>query len=235
MNLFTRLTIIGGLLLAPALFAADGFEGKVSMTMTGNKGDAHAMTYMMKGTMMRLDMEAGKGSMIMDLEKHQMIMLMHERQMYMIMKMPQPQDQGPHQAGTPGGPPSDRTPPDVTATGKTQEILGYTCSQFLVKDGDKTTELWLAPGLGVFMGLHAGSSPFGGRSRNAEAAAKWEEAFKGKAGFPLRVITRDGSGKETNRMDVTKIEKGGVSDGDFAPPAGYQQFQMPNIPGFGGG
>src|SRR5271154_49772 len=122
MNLLTRLTTIGALLLAPALFANDAFEGKVSMTVTGTKGDAHAMTYMMKGTMMRMDMEGGKGSMIMDLGKHQMIMVINERQMYMVMKMPQPPDQGPQQAGAPGGPPANHTSPDVTATGKTQEI-----------------------------------------------------------------------------------------------------------------
>jgi hypothetical protein len=32
-------------------------------------------------------------------------------------------------------------------------------------------------------------------------------------------------------MEVTKVEKGGVSDADFVPPPDYQKFQMPNFGG----
>jgi len=237
MNLFTRLTTTGVLLLAPAAFAANAFEGKVSMTMTSSRGESHALNYMMKGSTMRMDMEGAPASTIMDMGKRQMTILLHQQRMYMVRPMPEPQHQT--QAGSEGSPSSPHDMPDVQSTGKTEKILGYTCNQFLIKDGDKTTEVWLAPDLGMFMGLNAGGSPFGGRGRgNPEVAAKWEQVFKGKAGFPLRVITREASGKESMRMEVTKIEKGGVSDSDFTPPGDYRPFQMPNIPGmnpFGGG
>jgi hypothetical protein len=36
-------------------------------------------------------------------------------------------------------------------------------------------------------------------------------------------------------MEVVSIDKQPVPDSMFAPPADYQQFQMPAIPGFGGG
>ena len=64
---------------------------------------------------------------------------------------------------------------------------------------------------------------------NSAAAAKWEEALKGKGGFPLRVISRDEGSKEVFKMEATKVEKGGVTEADFHPPEGYQQFQMPNL------
>jgi hypothetical protein len=82
------------------------------------------------------------------------------------------------------------------------------------------------------MGLaNSGGSPFGGRKQSANAA-KWEEALKGsKGGFPLRVISHDAKGKETFRMEAKKIEPGPLPDSLFAPPAGYQKFEMPNMGG----
>jgi len=241
MNPLTRFIITGVVLLAPAVYAADAFEGRISMALTAERGETHNMTYEMKGTSIRMDMQGQRGdqvSTIMDLGKRQMIILMHQQRMYMTHQMQDPGARSSAQGHEGSAEPHNS--PEVQATGQTRTILGYTCNQFLVKDGDKTTELWLAPGLGMFMGLHGGpgggGGPFGrGRS---EVAAKWEEAFKGKAGFPLLVITRDGSGKEKSKMEVTKIDKGGVSDSDFVPPEGYRQFQMPNLGGmnpFGGG
>ncbi len=76
---------------------------------------------------------------------------------------------------------------------------------------------------------------FGGKKK---AASSWEEKFKGKPGFPLRVVSRDGKNKETFRMEATKIEPGSLPASLFQPPAGWQKFQMPNmgdmLKGFGG-
>jgi len=234
MNLLTRLTTTGALLLAPAAFAASSFEGKVSMTAADDRGQSHSITYEIKGTSMRVDVEGGQGAMIMDLGKRQMIIIMHQQHMYMVRPMPEAQAH-PSQGGD-AEPGAARDIPDAHFTGKSEKILGYTCDQFVVKDGDKTTEVWLAQGLGTFMGLGAGGGGPFGRGRS-EVAAKWEQVFKGHVGFPMRVITRDASGREKGRMEVTKVDTGGVSDADFMPPEGYRQFQMPNIPGFnpGGG
>lgn len=80
---------------------------------------------------------------------------------------------------------------------------------------------------------------FGGghRGGGGAAAAKWEEALKGKGGFPLRVVTHDASGKATYKMEATKIEPGSLSDGLFAPPEGFKKFSMPDFGGMmrGGG
>jgi hypothetical protein len=151
---------------------------------------------------------------------------MPEQQMYMVMPMKKAVEQAMEKAGT--------NTADVEVTGKTETILGYKCNQILVKDKGTVTEVWAAEGLGNFMGMGngggmGGGGMFGGgKSANA---AKWEEALKGKGGFPLRVITRDAKGKETYKMEATKIEPGSLPDSQFTPPAGYQKFDMPNMGG----
>ncbi|MBI2515813.1 MAG: DUF4412 domain-containing protein [Opitutae bacterium] len=227
-----RLTILGALLLATVASAAGSFEGKIDLAMTSGKGQAQALTYAIMGQSMRIDMHGAPVSTIMDMGKHEMLMLMHEQRMYMSRPIPQA-DQAKREEG---GKPEHL--PDIEETGKTEVICGYTCRQFLVKDGKRVTEMWLAEGLAPFMGLGGngmgggGGGGFMGRKKaNSEAAQKWEQALKGKGGFPLRVITRDEAGKESFKMEATKVEKGGVSAADFAVPEGYQKFQMPDLGG----
>jgi len=225
MNHLNRLLCLGALLIAPALFAADAFVGKISLAMTDAKGKTTVLNNSMKGTSTRIDVEGMPGGMIMDFAKREMIMLMNSDKMYMVMPIKDAPNQNPAKAAA---------DPEVVVTGKTETILGYLCKQVMVTEGKKTTEVWIAEGLGVFGGLGApggGGGMFGHKKGNAETAAKWEQALKGKSGFPLRVITRDAAGKESFKMEATKIEKGGVTDADFAPPANFEKFEMPDFGG----
>jgi Domain of unknown function (DUF4412) len=230
MNLLLRFFAVGSMLVAAHSFAASAFEGKVTLAITGEKGKPMNLNYSMKGQKLRTDIEAeGKAiSTIMDVPKLEMITLMAEQKMYMVMPIKKPVENAmeKHQG--------DADKMDVQRTGKTETILGYKTDQIIVTDKEKgtVTEIWVAPDLGAFMGLgnSGGGSPFGGR-KNAAAAAKWEEALKGKDGFPLRVITRDAKGKESFKMEATKIEPGALSDSLFVPPADYQKFEMPDMGG----
>jgi hypothetical protein len=226
MNHLHRLLCLSLLLITPALVAADAFVGKVSFAITSAKGKTITMNQSFNGTAVRTDTDAGPGGVIMDFGKKEMIILMTAQHMYMVRPMNPsdiPQDIKNKQAAN---------NPDVEATGKTEKILGYTCNQIITKDAKSTTEIWVAEGLGMYfaMGGQGGGGMFGKRG-NADTAAKWEQALKGKGGFPLRVITHDAAGKETFRLEATKIEKGGVTDADFAPPADFQKFEMPNMGG----
>jgi hypothetical protein len=230
MNLLTRIFAVGSMLVASHLFAAGAFEGKVTLTMTGDRGKPMDMHYSMKGDRVRTDIDAEghEMSMIMDLPKLEMIILMAEQKMYMVRPLPKPDQQSMEKHD------SKAANIDINRTGKTETILGYKADQLLITDKDtgNVTELWVAPDLGNFMGLgNSGGSPFGGRKQSS-SAAKWEEALKGsKGGFPLRVISHDAKGKETFRMEAKKIEPGPLPDSLFAPPAGYQKFEMPNMGG----
>ena len=225
MNHLNRFLCLSALLIAPALFAADPFVGKASFSITSGKGKPMVMNQSFKGNAVRTDMEGAPGGMIMDFAKKEMIILMNEEHMYMVQPL-NPSDIPQESKDKPAA------DPDVEATGKTEKILGYLCNQIMVKDGKTITELWVADGLGMFagMGNQGGGGMFGGKGK-AAGSAKWEKALKGKGGFPLRVITRDGAGKETFKMEATKVEKGGVTDADFKPPADFQKFQMPDMGG----
>ena len=73
---------------------------------------------------------------------------------------------------------------------------------------------------------------FGGGRKSGPAGAKWEEVLKGKGGFPLRVISRDARGRETFKMEATKIEPGALPDSLFVPPPGMKKFSMPSMGDF---
>jgi hypothetical protein len=231
MKLLSRFLAVSALLAAVQTFAADTFEGKVTLALTADKGRAMTMDYALKGQKVRMDMSAEGNAMssIMDMTKQEMIVLMPDQQMYMVMPMKKAVEQAMEKAG------ADTA--DIEVTGKTETILGYKCSQILVKDKGTVTEIWAAEGLGAFMGLGGGGQMgggggmFGGGKKGGANTAKWEAALKGKGGFPLRVITRDAAGKQSFKMEATKIEPGSVSDSLFSPPAGYQKFDMPGMGG----
>ncbi len=229
MNPFLRIFAVGSLLAAsfvPGLAA--GFEGKVSLAMTGGKGKTEVLDYSIKDSAVRMDINAEGHAMatIMDLQKLEMYMLMPEQQMYMVMPIKDKIEKAVDQVA--------EKDPNMQKTGRTDTILGYKCDEYVLKERDTTTEVWVTEGLGSFMGLGNGGGRggpmggmFGGKSKSS--AAGWEQKFKGKPFFPLRVISRDGKSREIYKMEVTKIEPGSLPASQFAPPAGWQKFQMPNM------
>jgi len=219
---FVRSVVLGAL-LAPACLLAAAFEGKVNLTMTSG-GKAQPMTYSIKGDKVRIDMAAAKGmgGMILDPVKKQATIVMDEQKMYMTMAIP---DATPAPAAG-GGKSEEAT---FEKTGETEKILGYTATKFLSTHQGTTTELWLAEGIGTFMSF-AGGNPMGGGARGgAPATQPWESALAGKQLFPLRVVGRDKSGKESFRMEATAVQRQSLPDSHFAPPAGYQKFDMGNM------
>ena len=213
-------------LLAGPIAGAAVFEGRMTLTMTSGKDRATDLNYAIKGHLIRLEIAGGKEqvAMIMDAKKMEMITLMAEQKMYMVMSVKGVADSAQKSMN------SDEY--SIEKTGRTEKILGYTCEEYVSTDKKRSvkTEIWMAEGLGTFMGLGAGGGggPFGGGRGKGQS---WEEAFKGKPGMPLRVVSRDARSKETFKMEATKIEPGSLPDSLFAPPADYQKFEMPDLGG----
>jgi Domain of unknown function (DUF4412) len=208
--------------LAPAAVFAASFEGRVAMNMISPKTEPVPVAWSLKEGFSRMDMSAAKGqtvSMIMDLTKQEMIILMDSEKMYMVRPIPKPDAQ-----------PERKTAArdDVTfeKTGITEKILGYTCEKYLVKSKDGTSELWVTDQLGTFMGMGSGANPMGGRRASSAEPQAWEKALMGKNFFPLRTVVLDKSGKESFRMEATAVEKKSLPASMFAPPAGYEKFDM---------
>ena len=142
-------------------------------------------------------------AMIIDTKAQKMYMVMDQQRMYM------------EQAITPSGMAGalEKRKPDITRTGKTETIAGYSCEHWLIKDDGVAFDACVAKGLGPFFG---GESPMGRRATPA-----WYEELKDGL-FPLKVMRGD----ETV-LEVTGIEKKSLDASLFAPPAGYQKMDLP--------
>jgi hypothetical protein len=200
-------------LAAPAVVSAASFEGKVNFKITSGRGQPQEMFYSIKGDKIRMEFPNEKRmGMIMDMGKKEMLMIMDEQKSYMTMAMPDSAVKAIEQS-------SDDV--KLEKTNETEKILGYTATKYIVTNKDGKHEMWLAEGLGSFAGYTA--NPMGrGRGSNSQPPA-WERALAGKDLFPLRVV---GLGKENFRMEVTAINKQTLPDALFAPPPGYQKFDM---------
>ena len=224
------ITLICASALAATSVSAANFEGKVSYKISSGRDKAQEMTYSIKGKKMRMEIPNQKemGPMIMDMEKKEMMMTMPSDHMYMTMAIPDAATDAAAKA---------RDEVTLEKTSETEKILGYTATKYISTDSKGVvSDLWLAEGLGTFMPM-SNQNPMG-RSRANASQKGWERALAGKEMFPLRVVSKDKSGKESFRMEVTKIEKKSLPDSDFEAPAGYQKFDMGGmmkglIPGFG--
>lgn len=217
MKQFLRL-LLAGALLVPAALCAATFEGKVSFKISSGRGQPQELTYNIKGDKIRMQIpgQRGSGGMIMDTSKKEMTMLMDDQKMYMTMAMPDVAKQA-----------AEKKAADVKLekTAETEKILGYTATKYISTYEDTKTDLWLAEGLGTFMGYN-NNNPMGGRRGGNASTPAWEQALAGKELFPLRVVGHDKGGKENFRMEVTAIDKQTLPDSLFTPPADYQKFDM---------
>ncbi len=235
-----RILLLGSFLVTVGVHAAT-FEGKVSFKLTTARGQAQEIRQSIKGDKVRIEMPGQNtmGGIIIDSTKREMTVTMDAQKMYLVMPMANP-------AAPAGGTGKTEEAPQLEKTGEKEKILGYLAEKFVATQGNSQTELWLAEGLGAFMGLGNGG-PAGGRGGRGAAPQPWERALSGKDLFPLRVVTHDKDSKENFRMEVTAIEKQTLPDSLFAPPADFQKMDMggmmggmkglpgvPNLPGMPG-
>ena len=207
-NLFVAAVILTALFAVsfPTILQSQTFEGVVEFTVTGDQGTM-PMIYMMKGDNVRVEMEGRPGmkaAFLIDAKENKSVMLMEQMKMYMEMPAPPAADSG-------------KPKPEITKTGKTQKILGYNCQQFLIKDGELQSEVWVTKELGTFQMFKMGS-----RERNSNAEA-WQKMVGSEGGFPLLATTKEGD-TQTSKMVATKIEKKSLDDALFKIPEGFKQF-----------
>ena len=243
-KLIPTLLFAGALVVTTALHAAS-FEGKVRMQMSdgpAKSSEVVLIDYLIKEGLFRMEMQptdkSGKNSgspisIIMDGKKEEATMLMPSEKMYMVMSTAQKTSPS---TATPRGDaprPAAGKMPNVTfeKTGETETILGYKCEKYLLKEENKTIAMWLTSELGDFAGFGptATGAMAGMKGGNRAAAQAWAGSLVGKGLFPMRVVGTTPDGKENLRMEVTAIEKKSLPASDFAPPAGWKKFEMPNM------
>jgi hypothetical protein len=214
------LILLLSLLALSAVLSAKSFEGKIRLQMTAEGNKTMFLNYFFKESLMRTDMEVGKGQFtsLVDTVKREITILMPDQKMYMVRPMPETSKRE-------GGEPSRDA--EIIRTGETEKILGYKCEKIIIKSKEGTSDVWGAEGIGSFVGVN--SNPMGKPApRNA-----WETALADRGFFPLRMVHRDISGKERMRMEAVAVEPQSLPASIFAIPEGYQKFEMPTMPGLG--
>jgi len=216
--------LLASALLVPAALSAAAFEGKVTMKMSASAKDKdpREIIYSIKGEKIRMEFPGQKnmGGMIMDRSTKEMMMIMTDQKMYMTMAIPETATDA-----------IEKHNGDVKLekTGETEKILGYTATKYIATSDGTSTDMWLAEGLGTFMSM-SNNNPMNRRG-GAQPQQAWERALAGKELFPMRVVGHDKGGKESFRMEVTAVEKQSLPDSFFAPPEGYQKFDMGGMMG----
>ena len=204
------------LLLASGLARAAGnFEGEVDMKMTRPNSDkTMMMQYFVKGNKMRTQMEGKEGMSgggIFDWQSHEMIILMDKQKMYMVSDLhPEKFTYGKDHHFK------------MTKTGKTLDILGYTCREYDYESDNNSGKVWLASGIGNWW-----ASEMAAQSEKLSSEQKsMVNLVVAQKLFPMKWETNDKSGKVMGDGEVVKIEKKSLSSSLFEVPADYKKFDM---------
>lgn len=201
-------------LLAAPLAAQGSFEGAMTVKVADSKGKESSIAYMMKDGKIRMNQPGPKGEnmgIIIDGSTKKMLMLMDAQKMYMEMELKSPAEKKP--AG-------DRRT-TAERTGRMERIAGYNCEHVIVTDDDGTaTDACVSGELGSFR------MPMGGGPMTQPREPGWASGLGANA-FPLRVQKG-----EKVVFEVTTVERKSLDAALFAPPSGFNKFEMPSMPSF---
>ncbi|HZV12963.1 MAG TPA: DUF4412 domain-containing protein [Candidatus Kapabacteria bacterium] len=200
-------------LTGASIASAQTFEGVINTLTTVNGQKSESVIYI-KGDQVRTELNMTGRSMIsiVDNVAKKVSTLMPAQKMCMVMSIPDVKPMQPDPAAKP------------VKTGKSETILGYTCDEWVSTNPKTklTTDMWLAKGPGApMMGMNNPMDRYMG-----QASEGFEPMMKDGT-YPLRTIVKDAAGKETLRMEVTKIEKKAVDPSLFVVPADYKVMNMP--------
>lgn len=210
MNSLPRLC--AALLALVCVLPLTAFEGRVHFEMKSGR-DSNEIAYAIKDQKARIEWPGKEiPPAIIDGTKQEMMVLMPDQKMYMSLSFADTA-----QMAKKGG----KNEIEFVDTGETEVILGRKCRKYEVRDKSSVTQVWGAEGMGTFMGQLGG-----GKMRGGADIAPWQRALAEKGFFAMRVVGMNKRGKETFRMEATKIDETALADSLFEVPAGYQKFDM---------
>lgn len=191
---------------------SQSFEGIIEFKK-GTATDTTSYVYYVKENLVRVDEIGGRskkveGSFLVNLEAKNMKSLNHERKLY----MDQPTPSEPVIKGT----------CTVTKGQNVKNLQGYKCLEYIVTNNTEGTIItyWLADGKFAFFDklLHQ-------LNRKDKASVYFLQIPDTKNMFPMLSVQTDLRGKETGRLEVTKITKKVVDKTVFDIPKGYIKFE----------
>ncbi len=202
-------------LSATSITAQDTFEGKVKFKVSGGDSDESAVIdYFIKGDKIRMEMGQQAMGAVVIFDPTTIKMLMTSQGMYMEY----PRDMMTGQMDNDGEDYeeyNEEYAPKIT--GKTKEILGYECKQWIMESEEGKIEMWVTDELGSFVPMQG---PMGGE------APEWQTQIADGNFFPMLVIVDD-DGEKVSAFEVISVDKTDVSDDLFTVPKGLKKMDMP--------
>ena len=206
-----RAAAAAALFLAPVSASAQAnFEGVIAYDVSMS-GMSIQITQMVKGTMIRQEMQGPMGEMVNLTDTEQMVMttLVPAQKMYMRMDLKAMTEQMGQAAGT-----EQPKPEDFEATGEKETIAGHTCEHYSYSQESMKLDLCIAQGLGFVPLMSAGMN----QGTDAANVAEWKKRFP--EGFLPLEMTVEGEGN-TMTMRATTVEEKSLSADLFKVPEGY--------------
>ncbi|HEY4305182.1 MAG TPA: DUF4412 domain-containing protein [Gemmatimonadaceae bacterium] len=196
------------LFVLPVVTAHAQFEGAITMHVASGREGGADMTYLVKGSQMRIDIGNATMSMFMLAKEGEMTMVMPAQKIYFA----QPVIADAVKAQTSGSKYS------IKPTGKMETIAGYKCEHYTMSGGpDGDVDACLSKDLGTFM---RPINPMGGRG----ASSTSDDVLTHLGGnvFPLKVAKVGGA----TTLEVTKIEKKPLDAGLFTVPSDFKKLDI---------
>jgi hypothetical protein len=200
------------LLLSFNGIAQQAFEGIIEFKKIGTT-DTTYYSYIIKGNMVRIDelnsiTKRSDGTFLVNLEQKSQITINHERKLYMDKNSP---------AATPV-----KGSCDIKKTGNTKTFHGYKCQEVLVTNKEEETKITYYLAEDKFSFFNPLLNILNRRDKSSLYFLKITELSET---FPMLSIQTDWKGKETAKLEVTKITKKIVDPALFEIPKGYSKFE----------
>ena len=191
---------------------SQSFEGVIEFKKASTT-DTTNYIYYVKDNMVRIDEIGSKshkveGTFLVDINAKTMKSLNHERKLYM--------DQA-----TPSSPVIKGTC-QVKKGANVKNLQGNKCAEYIVTNTEEATIItyWLADGKFSFF-----DKLLSQLNRKDKSSVYFLQIQNVKNMFPMLSVQTDLSGKETGRLEVTKITKKVVDPTMFDIPKGYNKFE----------
>lgn len=209
LNLFTLAAVIFGF---SSSASAQAFEGTIEFKKASTT-DTTNYVYYVKGDQVRIDEIGAKsrkveGTFLIDMGAKTMKSLNHERKLY----MDQPTPASPVVKGT----------CTVKKGQNVKNLQGYKCVEYVVTNNDEGTIIsyYVADGKFTFF-----EKLLKQLNRKDKFSTYYLKITDIKNSFPMLSVQTDLGGKETGRLEVTKITKKEVDPAQFELPKGYNKFE----------
>lgn len=225
----TLITLLGFILCFQ--LSAQDFEGTIQMEMDAPDMEKDMeMTFHVKGDQFAVLIsdpsqdEVGNMRMIINKEANEMLMIIEGDQESMAMKYDLAVMQEMQNKLGELAPDGDTENAEITAekpgkfTGKTKEIDGFTCKEYIVKEDGQLIQMWINEEININYDEMFPSQP-GAKSDNPFSRAN------GPDGFPMELTATDEKTGETMTMK-SKVTREKIDDEIFAVPEGIEIMDM---------